>query len=586
MKIDLREVPFSLNNKQIAWVEEMVKSMSLEEKIGQILCPALPGIEEEEFCHYVQKLHVGSMMIRPMKAEGLQEGLRKVQQAARIPLMIAANLESGGNGAVAEGTLYAMPEGCSATGDRESGYRLGKIACQEAASVGVNWGFAPLVDIDMSYRNPITNVRSFGADKEVVAAMAGGYLRAAREEGVASSIKHFPGDGVDERDQHLLVSVNSLSYQDWMDTYGYVYKKMIAQGAPSLMAGHIAQPAVARHVEPGISDIDAMLPGSLSKFLLTDFLRNELGFNGLIVTDSTLMVGFMQCMPRKKAVPYCIQCGCDVLLFNRNVDEDYNYMMEGYKAGVLSEERLTEAVIRVLALKASLNLHVRQQEGTLVPTIDPMKVIKNNITQQWVRECADKAVTLVKDNHKLLPLSPDKTKSIYLNVIENHVVNNSLFALDIKDRLEKEGFEVELRQRAFEFDSGAMMNGTMTPDMARIMGEVQATTEEFTSHYDMCMIVVNMETVSNATTVRIDWKVMFGMGNDIPWYAGEMPLVVMSTANPYHLLDIPMAQVYVNTYTASPETLNSAFDKLMGRSKFKGISPVDAFCGHEDCRVF
>lgn len=585
-KINLKGNPFFLNEEQAAWVKSTFAAMTTEEKIGQLMCPSLPDMEEKSMKHLTQELHIGAMMIRPLPSDQVHDILKQYQNNSKIPMLISANLEAGGDGALTDGTYYAMPEGCSATGDPVNGYRLGKVACREAAAAGVNWGFAPLVDIDMNYRNPITNVRSFGADKGMVVKMAEGYLRAAVEEGIAPTMKHFPGDGVDERDQHLLVSVNSLSCKEWLDSYGYVYERMIQAGFPALMAAHISQPCMAEYVNPDITPQDAMLPGSLSKELLSGLLRKKLGFNGLIITDSTLMVGFMQCMPRKKAVPYCIECGCDSLLFNRNPDEDYQYLLKGYQDGILSERRLEEAVLRNLALKAYLKLPRRQKEGTLVPNKDPKQVISMEETKRWVRECADKAVTLVKDNQKLLPLSSGKTRRIYLNVIENTVENNSPFALDIKRRLEMEGFEVTLRQRAFNFRPELILSGEELPeDMARIMAEVSAGTDDFVSQYDLSMIVLNMPAVSNATVVRVNWKVIFGMGNDIPWYAGELPLVVVSTANPYHLLDIPMADVYVNAYSSNASTLDAIFDKLMGRSQFKGISPVDAFCSHMDCRV-
>lgn len=583
--INLRGNPFYLNEEQIAWVRKTLAGMSLEDKIGQILCPSYPGAGDESMKHLTQELKVGAMMIRPLPSTEVHDILRQYQESSEIPMLISANLETGGDGALTDGTNYAMPEGCSATNDPENGYRLGKVACREAAAAGVNWGYAPLVDIDRSYRNPITNIRSFGSDKDMVINMAKGYLKAAREEGIAPTMKHFPGDGVDERDQHLLVSTNSLSAKEWMDSYGAVYQNLIQAGFPALMAAHISQPAMAREINPDLSMQEALLPGSLSKELLTGLLRGRFGYNGLIVTDSTLMVGFMQCMPRRKAVPYCIECGCDCLLFNRNVDEDYRYMLDGYRDGILSAERLNEAVIRVLALKAYLGLPQKQLDGRLVPQMDIGEILSSEETTCWVKECADQAVTLVKDNQKILPLSAARTKRVYLNVIENTVTNNSPFALDIKNRLVKEGFDVTLREREFVFKPELIMSGERLPDdMARIMAEMSANTEDFVSQYDLCMIVLNMPAVSNVTVVRVNWKVIFGLGNDIPWYAGEMPLVVVSTANPYHLLDIPMADVYVNAYSSNEATLDATFDKLMGRSDFKGVSPVDAFCEHMDCR--
>lgn len=585
MSINIRTAPFNLNETQAQWVHETLASMTIDEKAGQVFCTSISFFSQKTIRHLTDDIKVGGLMIRPLAVKGLQANLRRLQDASRLPLLISANLESGGNGAIKEGTYFAMPEGCSATGDPLNGYRLGKIACREATAAGVNWGYAPIVDIDMNYANPITNIRSFGANRDTVIKMSLGYLEAAREEGVAPTIKHFPGDGVDERDQHLLVSVNSLSADDWQRSSGFVYQTLIAAGAPTVMVGHIAQPAMARLLNPEISDLDAMLPASLSQTLMTGLLRERLGFNGLVVTDSTLMAGFMVPMPRRRALPLAIERGADMILFNRNLDEDYRYLLDGIRVGLLSEQRLDEAVTRILALKAALGLPEKKKSGTIIPSGDPHQVINMPETKAWTCECADKAVTLVKDNRCLLPLSPGKTRRVYLNVIENYADNKSAFALDVRRRLEREGFTVELRKRKLDFNPNLLMKGVMTPGIIKVLREVMASTDVFVSRYDLCLIVVNMETVSNATVVRINWKVMMGLGNDLPWYAGEMPLVVVSTANPYHLLDIPMAHAYINAYSNNPETLDAVFDKLMGRSAFKGISPVDPFCGHEDCKI-
>lgn len=585
MSVDLTSKPFNLDEEQQKWVKDTLASMSLEEKIGQMFCPAMSSFSKKSIEHTTKDLHIGSVMIRPFPVEGLQDKIRSLQDASKLPMLISANLENGGCGAINEGTNFAMPMGATATGDMVNGYRLGKISCQEAASVGVNWGYAPIVDIDNNYRNPITNIRAFSSDKNQVLEMARGYLKGAEESGVAATIKHFPGDGCDERDQHLLVSVNDKTAEEWMDSYGMIYQTLIDEGARTLMVGHIAQPAMARAIDPEISREEAFLPATQSKTLLIGLLRNKLGFNGLVVTDSTLMVGYMQCMPRRKAVPYSIACGCDIILFNRNIDEDFEYMRQGIESGIVSMERVDEAVTRVLATKAAMNLHKKKAEGTIVPSADPMAVINDPKTKEWTKECADKAITLVKDNRHLLPLSPAKTKRIYLNVIENYVSNKSTFAADIKARLEKEGFAVTLRKRKMDLNMDLMNKGIPTPTLLRVMKEISANTQDFVSQYDMAMIVLNMETVSNATVVRVNWKVMFGLGNDIPWYSGEMPLVVVSTANPYHLLDIPMAHTYINAYTGSGVVLDALFEKLMGRSEFKGISPVDPFCGHEDTMI-
>lgn len=583
MSLDLKKAPFALSDEQVRWVEGTYDAMSLDEKIGQLICCSISQFDEESIKR-ITALHVGGMMIRPFPTEGLQDNIRKLQMEQKIPLLISGNLENGGAGVLTEGTLFNQPMGCTATGNMENGYRLGKISAAEAVSVGVNWGYAPIVDIDMNYRNPITNIRAFSSKKEEVLQMARGYLKAAKEEGLSATIKHFPGDGTDERDQHLLVSVNQLDYQEWMDSYGWIYKNLIDEGAPTVMAGHIAQPKVARAIRPDISDEEAFLPASQSKVLLTDMLRERLGFNGLVVTDSTLMVGYMAKLPRRKGLCASIEAGADMILFNRNMEEDFAYLKAGVEDGSISKERLKDAVLRVLALKASMNLHKKKEDGSIVPSEDALKIIGCKQHKEWTKECADLAPTLVKDKG-VLPLSSEKTKRVYLNVIENEVNDQSPFAKKMVARLEKEGFEVTLRKREMKINMEEMLQGIMSPDAQRVMMEIMATTESFTSQYDLAIIVLNMPTESNATVVRVKWNVFAGLGNDIPWYSGEMPLVVLSFANPYHLLDIPMADVYVNAYTDNEETQEAVFDKIMGRSQFKGVSPVDAFCGHEDCKM-
>ncbi len=570
--IDLQGNPFYLNEEKVKWVQETLTTMPEDDLIGQVLCPSLATFDPQLVGYYTQGLKVGGVMIRPFEREGLKENIEMLQRSSAIPLLVAANLENGGCGAIQEGTLFANPLGCAATGDPENGYRLGKIACSEAAQVGVNWSFAPIVDVDYNYHNPITNVRTFGSDPETVLTFARQYIKAAGEEGVLPTAKHFPGDGVDERDQHLLVSVNDLSMEDWMESYGKIYMTLIDEGVPSIMAAHIAAPHVAKAIDPAISDKEAMAPGSQSKTLIAGLLRDKLGFNGLVVTDSTLMVGYMQNLPRHIAVPYSIECGVDMILFNRSIEEDIGYLKAGLQQGILSKKRLEEAVTRILATKAS------RMPQNAVPVPEETK-------QAWTRECADHAVTLVKDEKQLLPLSPKKTKRIYLNVIENVADNRSPFARDFQKRLQKEGFQVTLRKRKYPFDPANLTLEKITPAVNRALEEVFAGTEAFTSQYDMAVIVLNMQTASNATVVRVGWNVLFGMGNDLPWYAGEMPLLVVSVNNPYHLLDIPMAHAYVNAYTNNATTLDAVFDKLMGRSAFQGISPVDPFCGKLDTKI-
>ncbi|MBQ7974926.1 MAG: glycoside hydrolase family 3 protein, partial [Clostridia bacterium] len=168
------------------------------------------------------------------------------KQYSKIPLLVAANLEAGGNGIVKEGTPFGKPMQVAATADVEFARRLGEVCGVEGSAVGANWSFAPIIDIDYNWRNPITNVRTFGSDVDTVRQMGAAYVKEIQKHGVAAAIKHFPGDGCDERDQHVSVSVNSLSCEEWDKSYGAVYSECIEAGAKTVMVGHILQPAYTR----------------------------------------------------------------------------------------------------------------------------------------------------------------------------------------------------------------------------------------------------------------------------------------------------------------------------------------------------
>ena len=165
---------------------------------------------------------------------------------------MAANLEAGGDGVTTGGTRVGSPMTIAATGDVEMAYKLGVVCGREGAAVGLNWAFAPIADIDYNFRNPITNTRTFGADPQLVADMSVACLRGLQENGVAATVKHFPGDGVDERDQHLVTAVNTLSCDEWDQTYGKVFKACIDAGALAVMVGHICLPEYSKRLCPDI----------------------------------------------------------------------------------------------------------------------------------------------------------------------------------------------------------------------------------------------------------------------------------------------------------------------------------------------
>lgn len=581
-KIDLTGNPFYLSEDDIKWVEDTKAQMTTDEKVGQLFVPLGLSGEDELVYHLTKDCHIGGIMYRTGEMEDIRSTHEKLQNSSKIPLLIAANTEAGGDGLCAEGTTFGKPMAVAATDDTENAYRMGYVACKEGAAVGLNWSFAPIVDIDKEFHNPITNVRTFGSDVKRVRDMASAYLRGAKENQVAVTIKHFPGDGVDERDQHILTSVNSLTCEEWDESYGYVYQSLIDEGAQSVMVGHIAMPEYVRKMNPAATDGERYLPASVSKELLSGLLRGKLGFNGVISTDSSCMVGYTTAMKRADAVVSSIANGCDIILFNKDLDEDIAFIKQGIADGRISAERLDDVITRILALKASLKLHEKQKNKTLIPPVQNLSVIGCEQHQQWAKEVADASVTLVKDTQNLLPISPKKYKRVYLNVIQRKLTDaDHPMVRQWKELFEKEGFEVTVRDRSTTIEFENFLGINMTPQKQELMGELYRSVGDFTQTKDLYVYILNIENGSNNTTARIDWNVIFGLGDDAPWFSAEIPVLFISTANPYHLFDAPMAKTFINSYHSNPNSNAAVMDKIMGRSKFRGVSPVDPFCGKE-----
>ena len=579
--IDLKANPFYLNDEQVKWVEDTITAMTLEEKAGQVFCPMGFTDDPGALRHMVCDIGVGGMMYRMGPAGYIQNTHRTIQSFAKIPLLLAANTEAGGNGLALEGTGFGAPMAVAATGDPENGYRMGFVSCAEGAALGLNWSFAPIVDIDKDFHNPITNTRTFGSDADQVIAFASRYMDGADENDVAVAIKHFPGDGVDERDQHILTSINSLSCEEWMESYGKVYQTLIDKGAKTVMVGHIAQPAWVKKLKPDATRKEQLLPASLSQPLLTGLLREKLGFNGLISTDATPMVGFTSAMRRCDAIPAVIAAGADMILFNKSLDEDYGFLLEGLRTGKLTEQRLDEAVTRILATKASLHLPEKQAEGILVPGPEALSVVGCEKHKAWAKAVADKAVTLVRDEQKLLPISPTKFRRVYLNVIQKSNNPEDPFVQHWKHLFEREGFEVKVRDRRTTIVPSDFGDPNLSMEKGMLLHEMYRSIGEMKQDYDLYVYICNMQNASNNTTLRLNWNVTFGLGDDAPWLTSEIPVMMISTACPYHLFDAPMMETYINAYSGESLFCEAVMEKIMGRSAFEGISPSDPFCGKD-----
>jgi len=585
--VDLKSKPFNLNDEQIKWVKKQIEEMTIEEKIGQLFANLFPFRTEESLKEAVNKYHISTARYNNASKEEILEQNKILQKYSKIPLFIACNTEGGGDGACNDGTPVGYPVKVGATGDKKYGYLMGKVCGVEAEAIGCNMLFSPIVDINYNWRNPIISKRCFGSDPDTVLEFSKEYFRGVHEntKSVACCIKHFPGDGVDERDQHLSNSVNTFSVEEWDNTFGKVYKGMIDEGVEAIMAGHILLPSYTKFFNKNIKDED-IEPATLSKELLTNLLREKLGFNGIIYTDASHMVGMTSRDKRRYILPKAIEAGCDQFLFFNDMDEDFEYMLEGYKNGILSDKRLNEALERVLGLKARMGLTKSFE------LVGDLEKVGSEEHIKIAQEIAEKSITLVKNKDNIFPISKDKYKRIMI-VPANGLSGPNIFKLIMPDNHKKKPEEllrdllIEEGFDAFIYESPLLMlERAKTPEEKAKFGNAyfagKSAIKDFVSKQDLVITFMNVATYGQ-NVERVGWGMSKG-GGEIPWYIHELPVVVLSVGSPFCLIDVPYARTYVNAFANNKYCIRAFVNKFVGRTKFEGINNIDPFCGKWDTR--
>lgn len=584
--VDLKAAPFNLDDEAVAWVRDTIANMTLEEKIGQLFVNMGSSRSEEYLKGMVDDYHIAAVRYQPGPASEIYDQNRILQENSKIPMLIAANTEAGGNGACTDGTYVGWEVKVAAAGDQDEkyAYELGRISGVEAAAIGCNWSFAPIVDLYRNWRNPIVSVRTWSADPDQTIRLSKAYMKGIMESNIMPAAKHWPGDGIDERDQHLSSAPNWYSMQEWDATFGKVYSELIDAGLPSIMAGHIALPSYQTHFDP---DSNPFTPATLSKALMTDLLRGKLGFNGLVVTDASHMVGMTGFAKRSDILPMAIEAGCDLFLFFNDPDEDFQWMLEGYQSGKLSEQRLQEALERTLGLKARLGLHKKDRTEILPAKDEAMARIRLPENLRIAEELSDAAVTLVKDNDSgVLPISPDKHKRVWLIPIsgpKNPMAHSKgPKGVEVLAELMRErGYEVDLYESLT--DKSERMTAEEFAEVVQGAYAGKAPISAITDNYDLVVSVAQVSGLMQPTE-RVYWPASKGTP-DIPWYVHEVPTIFVSVACPYHLADVPQVKTFVNAYDAQQHTVAAVLDKLEGRSEFKGTPSTDVFCGLADTHL-
>ncbi len=363
--------------------------------------------------------------------DGARKILAEYIDNADIPVLITSDFENGCGSMLKGLTPFPYMMGLGATNCEEIAYNYGKATALEARSVGANWTFSPVCDLNINPRNPLVNVRGMTDDPDLAVRLLKQVIRGMQENGLAACAKHFPGDGMDYRDQHIVTTNNTLPFAEWLTKHGRVFKELIDDGVYSIMVGHITLPDYQKEVFTN----GMKLPATLSRELMTDLLKKEMGFGGVVVTDALGMGGYLGWYPdRRTADVESFKAGADMMLWpgEHYVDD----MVDAIENGYVPVERLDDAVTRILEMKEKLGMFDKDNHAIKLTPEDIAFVKKAQ------KDTAEHSVTLVRDNNKVFPLDPEKVKKIAVIPVTHHQPS---FAVGehLCEELRAKGFEVD-----------------------------------------------------------------------------------------------------------------------------------------------
>lgn len=535
------------------------KSLTIRQKIGQTMM-MLPERKKElelgngSLKQYFEKYPVSGFFMGWKLYDGIATGDRleytrkackEYQENSALPLIFQEDYE---NGVDLEGMISFPDEmALGAANSPELAFAYGKYVALESRSVGVDWVLNPVADLNLNPFNPITNVRSISDDPDRAIRLLSQQIKGLQENGVAATIKHFPGDGVDFRDQHLLTSCNSLPIDVWKQKHGKVFKALIDSGVACIMPGHITLPAYQKEKINGMYP-----PATLSKDLLTGLLKGELGFRGVIVSDAMVMGGFRGWYKDDlEGEIESFKAGVDVLLW-----PSYAFMdtLEArIDRGVIPVARLDDAVSRVWVLKERFGL-LDKNHGL----IREMSSEEKQAAASTSEEICEKAITLLRDRNKALPLNPDKDKKIL--VVGVTPVSRKGGNFDLK------GLE--------EFAELLKAKGFMVDFRHDILYETQGWMDDSSDKYDRIIIALTRTPHAPFGPLQL-----YDDEAQTVWGVNAMPkekVIVVNFGNPYNTNEyFERVNTCINAYSNSAVMHAAVVDALMGKIKITGKSPVN-----------
>lgn len=562
------------SQKAVKWANEQLKKMSLEEKIGQLISVGVNATflnqDSDAFKslkHHIENNKVGGIILFRGPVYESVILVNRMQQLARYPLLISADLESGAGMRFEDTVNFPWNMAVGATGNPDYARRQGETTAREARALGVQQIFAPVVDINNNAANPVINVRSYGEDPVDVSRFAAAFTEGAQAAGAIATAKHFPGHGDTAVDSHRgLPEINVA--RERLNTVEFVpFQASVNAGVGAVMVGHIALPqidstavtALPKTVkgkpidtnEDGeIIEEKSTMPATMSP-VMGDILRKDLKFSGMIVTDALSMSGLTIYFTQEEAAVRALEAGADMLLKPADVDASFRGVHQAVKSGRITEQRVEESARRILAAKYDLGLV--DQRLTPIDAID--QIVAGKSVYALAMEIAEDAVTLVRDEDKLVPLKNLKPESRIFNLAITNGEDRNWIANPFVSRLGRGGLKVEtvvLDERSTEQEVQKVIERAKSADLvlASLYGRVRS---------GQVSSVGLPDAGGRALSAVIDAK---------------KPVIGISFGNPYLLQSFPGLRAYMVAYGDMPSLQQAVARALLGEIDISGKLPI------------
>lgn len=527
-----------LTPQQAQWVDKTLNTLSLEQAIAQLFNVSRPVEDPAVWLKLQEQFPFGCLSARTKSAAAYQQLLTEVQKNAPIPVVVVANMEHGASEWPDYGTDFPMLMAAGAANDEALVAQLGQATAVEARHLGIHWVLSPNIDLNYNFNNPVTNTRALGDKPALVGRLGTVLIQALQQHGVAATAKHFPGDGMDDRDQHLVTSINHLPFDQWQTTFGQVWRQVIEAGVWTIMPGHIALPDYQGYAD----DPDAAPPATMCKLLLTRLLRRELGYTGLIVSDSTSMIGLTSRAAPEERIVRSLAAGIDLYL-GAEPERDFAAVRQAVRMGRLTEEQIYASARRVLTLKAQLNLH----ENPFGPA--PTREQSASFAQA-AQTMADKSVTVVRGPEQVPVWLAPGAKVLTVTIAKL----NPMFG-----QKDLETFDAELQQRGYQIEH------LLNPKTGELQEAAQRADAVFVNVYVSPMTTLGTGRVTIDHFGTWGWRALFT----------EHPHVYYTTfGSPYLLYELPHLPNLLATYSGGDVSQRAAVKVWLGELAAQGMLPV------------